>query len=382
VKKIIRNVSLMVTASIGFLSMTGFSAQKPVGEAHPPIHIKNNATPTYQNGYNPAQIRKAYGVDKLAATGANQTIAIVDAYGSPTIQNDLSVFSKQFGLAAANLSIAYPNGKPSKTDGGWALETALDVEWAHAIAPNAKILLVVAKSASISNLISAIDYATSHGAQVVSNSWGGSEFSGEGSYDSHFQHAGTVYVASSGDNGAGVSFPASSPYVLSVGGTNLQLDSSGTYLGETGWSGSGGGTSTYEARPSYEDLWQSVVGTHRGNPDVSWDADPNTGVAVYSSTRDNGQSGWFQVGGTSFGAPCWAALIALADQGRTPLTSINAIPTMYSTAGATGSSGYTTNYHDITGGSNGLTSQAGFDLVTGIGSPKADVLIPALNASK
>jgi subtilase family serine protease len=382
VKKIIRNVSLMVTASIGFLSMTGFSAQKPVGEAHPPIHIKNNATLTYQNGYNPAQIRKAYGVDKLAATGANQTIAIVDAYGSPTIQNDLSVFSKQFGLAAANLSIAYPNGKPSKTDGGWALETALDVEWAHAIAPNAKILLVVAKSASISNLISAIDYATSHGAQVVSNSWGGSEFSGEGSYDSHFQHAGTVYVASSGDNGAGVSFPASSPYVLSVGGTNLQLDSSGTYLGETGWSGSGGGTSTYEARPSYEDLWQSVVGTHRGNPDVSWDADPNTGVAVYSSTRDNGQSGWFQVGGTSFGAPCWAALIALADQGRTPLTSINAIPTMYSTAGATGSSGYTTNYHDITGGSNGLTSQAGFDLVTGIGSPKADVLIPALNASK
>jgi subtilase family serine protease len=382
VKKIIRNVSLMVTASIGFLSMTGFSAQKPVGEAHPPIHIKNNATPTYQNGYNPAQIRKAYGVDKLAATGANQTIAIVDAYGSPTIQNDLSVFSKQFGLAAANLSIAYPNGKPSKTDGGWALETALDVEWAHAIAPNAKILLVVAKSASISNLISAIDYATSHGAQVVSNSWGGSEFSGEGSYDSHFQHAGTVYVASSGDNGAGVSFPASSPYVLSVGGTNLQLDSSGTYLGETGWSGSGGGTSTYEARPSYEDLWQSVVGTHRGNPDVSWDADPNTGVAVYSSTRDNGQSGWFQVGGTSFGAPCWAALIALADQGRTPLTSINAIPTMYSTAGATGSSGYTTNYHDITGGSNGHTSQAGFDLVTGIGSPKADVLIPALNASK
>lgn len=380
----VRNLSLMVTASIGFLSMTGFSTQKPLGDAHPPIHIKNSATPTYQNGYNPSQIRKAYGLDKLSATGANQTVAIVDAYGSPTIQNDLQTFSNQFGLPSANLSIVYPNGKPAKTDGGWALETSLDVEWVHAIAPAAKIMLVVAKSASTTNLLSAIDYATSNGAQVVSNSWGGSEFSGEGSYDSHFQHTGVVYVASSGDNGSGVSWPASSPYVLSVGGTNLQLDSTGTYLGETGWSGSGGGKSTYESRPSYEDLWQSVVGAQRGNPDVAWDADPNTGVAVYDSTLDSGQKGWFQVGGTSFGSPCWAALIALANQGRTsPLTSLNTISTLYSTAGTTGSSGYTNDYHDITGGSNGgFSSQAGYDLVTGIGSPKADVLIPALTSSK
>lgn len=381
----VRNISLMVTASLSFLSLAGFSTQQQLGEAHPPIHIKNNgATPTFQNGYTPSQIKKAYGLDKLTATGSGQTIAIVDAYGSPTIQNDLQAFDTQFGLPAASLTIAYPNGKPAKTDGGWALETSLDVEWAHAIAPNAKILLVVAKSASTSNLISAVDYATSHGAQVVSNSWGGSEFSGEASYDTHFQHTGTVYVASSGDNGSGVSWPASSPSVLSVGGTNLQLDSTGTYLGETGWSGSGGGKSTYESRPSYEDLWQNVVGAQRGNPDVAWDADPNTGVAVYDSTLYNGQKGWYQVGGTSFGAPCWAALIALADQGRTsPLTSLNTITNLYSTAGSTNSTGYTNNYHDVTGGSNGgFSSQAGYDLVTGIGSPKADVLVSALNQSK
>lgn len=383
-KKLVRNLSLMVTASVGFLTMAGFSAQQKLQDAHPPIHIKNGATPTYQSGYTPAQIRAAYGLNQLSATGKGETIAIVDAYGSPTIQNDLQTFNSQFGLTSAQLTIAYPNGKPSLTNGGWALETSLDVEWAHAIAPDAKILLVVAKSASTANLLSAIDYATSQGAQVVSNSWGGSETSTESSYDSHFQHTGTVYVASSGDNGSGVSWPASSPYVLSVGGTNLQLNSSsGAYVSESGWSGSGGGTSAYVSRPSYEDLWQSVVGTHRGNPDVAWDADPNTGVAVYDSTPDNGQKGWFQVGGTSFGSPCWAALIALADQGRTsPLTSFNAIQFLYQTAGSTNSSGYTSNYHDITSGSNGgFTSQAGFDLVTGIGSPIANVLVPALNNS-
>jgi subtilase family serine protease len=371
----VRNLSVIVTASIGFLSMSGFSTHLPLGEAHPPIHIKDNATPTYQNGIKPAQLRTAYGVDKLTATGKGQTIAIVDAFGSPTITNDLQTFNNQFGLKAANLTIAYPNGQPSKTDGGWALETAMDVEWAHAIAPDANIMLVVAKSASISDLIAAEDYATSHGAVVVSNSWGGSEFSSEASYDTHFQHTGVVYVASSWDNGSGVSFPASSPYVLSVGGTNLKVDSAENYQSETGWSGSGGGKSTYEARPSYEDSVMSVVGTQRGNPDVAWDADPNTGVAVYSSTRDQGQQGWFQVGGTSLGSPCWAALIAVADEGRaTPLTSFNTISALY---GATSS-----DYHDIVSGSNGgFTAQSGFDLVTGAGSPKADVLIPALKSS-
>jgi subtilase family serine protease len=386
-KKWIRNFTLLVSAFLVFLTIVGFSSSAPLGDAHPPIHIKNNgATPTYQKGYIPSQIKKAYDLDQLSSvfTGAGQTIAIIDAYGSPTIINDLQVFNAQFGLPAANLTIAYPNGKPNKTDGGWALETSLDVEWAHALAPQAKILLVVAKSASLSNLLTAVDYASSHGAQVISNSWGGSEFSSEASYDSHFQHTGVVYVASSGDNGAGMSWPASSPYVISVGGTTLNVDSTGSFVSESAWSGSGGGTSSYESRPSYEDIWQNIVGSHRGSPDVSWNADPNTGVAVYDSTTYNGQKGWYQVGGTSFGAPSWAAMIALADQGRAaPLTSFNVIAQLYSIAGNSGSSGYTNNYHDIITGSNGgFSAQAGYDLVTGIGSPHTNLLIPALNQSQ
>lgn len=134
--------------------------------------------------------------------------------------------------------------------------------------------------------------------------------------------------------------------------------------------------------PAYQSNWSSIVGSHRGVPDVALDADRNTGVAVYDSTSYYGQSGWFEVGGTSFSAPAWASMIALADQGRTsPLTGINAITDLYNFAGTTGSTGYVTNYHDITQGSNGYSAQAGYDLVTGIGSPKTNNLIPNLTSA-
>lgn len=292
------------------------------------------------------------GSPQLTATGKGQTIAIVDAYGSRTIQNDLNVFDQQFGLPAATVTIAYPNGKPVKNDSGWALETSLDVEWAHSIAPDAKILLVVAKSASTSNLVSAIDYATSHGATVVSNSWGGSEFSSEASYDSHFQHTGVVYLASSGDNGYGTSWPAVSPYVVSVGGN-----------------------STYESEPSYQSSWQSSG--KRGVPDVASDADPNTGAAVYDSTRYQGQKGWYVVGGTSWSSPTWAAIFALADEGRTaPITG--GLSQIYSVA----NSNYAGNYFDVTTGNNGVAATTGYDYVSGIGSPVGQNLVPALHAAQ
>lgn len=352
---------------------------KPVWQAHPPIHIRGSATSTYQNGYAPSQVKTAYGVNQLSYTGAGETIAIVDAYGSPSIQNDLAAFDKQFGLSAANLTIAYPDGAPKRSNSGWALETSLDVEWAHALAPGANIMLVVANSASTTALVDAINYATSHGAQVVSNSWGGSEFSSEASYDTDFQHAGVVYTASAGDSGAGVEWPAASPYVLSVGGTALTINSNGSYGGESAWSSSGGGTSAYESLPSYQTNWSSVIGSGRGVPDIAWDADPSTGVAVYDTTRDQGQAGWFEVGGTSVGAPSWAAMIALADQGRTsPLSNSDVMTQLYNLAGTTNSSGYTTNFHDVTSGSNGNSALAGYDLVTGIGSPQINNLIPAL----
>ncbi|MDA8343935.1 MAG: S53 family peptidase [Thermaerobacter sp.] len=383
-------------ACLALLAATGGSASaanatnaqthKPVWVATPPFRIRGSATATYQSGYAPVQIRDAYGLNQLTETGAGETIAIVDAYGSPSIQNDVATFDGQFGLPSVNLTIAYPNGQPSKTDGGWALETSLDVEWAHALAPGANILLVVAKSASTSDLVSAIDYATSHGAQVVSNSWGGSEFSSEATYDSHFQHAGVVYVASAGDSGGAIEWPAASPNVVGVGGTSLTISgSSGSYVygGETAWSSSGGGLSQYETRPAYQNNWQSVVGGQRGIPDIAWDANPSTGVAVYDSTRYEGQSGWYEVGGTSVGSPSWSALVALVDQGRaTPLSTAgstgNILNDLYNLAGATGSTGYTTDFHDITSGSNGNPALPGYDLVTGIGSPQANNLLPAL----
>lgn len=355
------------------------ASQKPVWEAHPPIHVKGNATSTYQAGYQPSQVKSAYGVSQLSYTGAGQTIAIIDAYGSPTIQNDLNTFDTQFGLPSTTVTVAYPNGKPSRTDGGWALESSLDVEWAHALAPDAKIMLVVAKSASTSNLLSAIQYATDHGAQVVSNSWGGSEFSNEANDDTYFEHTGVVYTASAGDSGAQAEWPAASPYVLSVGGTSLTINANGSYGGETAWSSSGGDQSSYELRPVYQNNWTSVVGSQRGIPDIAWDADPNTGVSVYDSTSDQGQSGWFEVGGTSVGAPSWAAMIALADQGRTtPLSNSDVMTQLYTLAGTVGSTGYSTDFHDITSGSNGNNALPGYDLVTGIGSLQANNLIPAL----
>lgn len=331
-------------------------------------------------GYSPAQIIKAYGVNNVSETGAGETIAIVDAYGSPTMQKDLNAFSSKFGIPSTNLTIAYPNGKPKKTDGGWALETSMDVEWAHAIAPGAKILLVIAKSPSDTYLMNAIKYATSHGAEVVSNSWGGSEALNENNYDSYFNHSGITYLASSGDSGSGVEWPASSPYVVSAGGTTLNVDSTGTYESETGWSGSGGGLSTYVSMPDYQKSVSNIVGNHRGNPDISWVSDPNTGAAVYDTTPYEGQAGWFQVGGTSLSSPSLAGVVALIDQSLGhSLDSYDFLTDLYA---ATNSS-YDTNYHDITSGSNGdYNAESGYDLVTGIGTPKVDKLVNYFDSTR
>ncbi|SMC27375.1 hypothetical protein SAMN02745134_03149 [Clostridium acidisoli DSM 12555] len=372
---LILGTTLLPTSFLVNASSISSNAKKAPAtwKAYPLIRVKQAST-AGPVGYTVSQIKNAYGLNQVSATGKGQTIAIVDSYGSPTIQNDLAAFSKQFGISSGTLTVAYPTGKPSSTDGGWALETAMDVEWAHAVAPDAKILLCVAKSDSSDDLVAAIDYASSHGSQVVSNSWGGSEFDGEDSYDSHFQHSGTVYLASSGDDGSGVEWPAVSPNVLSVGGTTLNIDSAGTYKSESGWSGSGGGTSSYELTPSYQSNLTSIIGDYRGNPDISWDADPNTGVAVYSTTKYNSKSGWFQVGGTSLGSPSWAGLVALFDQSRgSALNSFDTISSLYSAS----TSAYNTDYHDVTTGNNGdFSAKSGYDLITGIGSPKANALVP------
>jgi len=342
---------------------------------HPNHVVRPFAAGGPAGGLSPAQVRHAYGFDRLADDGAGQTIAIVVAYDDPNIGSDLAVFDQAYGLPAPpSFNKAVAPGTP--VDGGWAGETALDVEWAHALAPKANLLLVEAKSASTSDLLSAVDYArTQPGVSVVSMSWGGSESSFLTSRDSYFTtpagHAPLTFVAAAGDSGAAAEWPASSPNVLAVGGTRVSVGSDGSYLGERAWSGSGGGFSRVYAAPAYQ---AGVLTGHRGVPDVAYDADPSSGVAVYSSVPDeSGRSGWQVVGGTSAGAPQWAALVALANQeraaqGKTALG--RAQDTLYTLNAR--------DFHDITAGGNGYAAQVGYDLVTGRGTPIANLLVPDL----
>ena len=361
-------------------------ASHPTGFAHTPIQIEPEPPASGPTGYSPAQVRHAYGFDQLGTNeGAGQTIYIIDAYDDPTIASDLATFNTQFGLPQMDgvggdptFTNAKPQGSP-RSDSGWALEISLDVEWAHAIAPLANIVLVEAKSNSNANLFGAVDWAVGQGAHVVSMSWGGRDSSGDANLDSHFNKAGVTFVASAGDTGGAVESPSSSPYVLSVGGTSLPLDSSGNRTGpETAWSSGGGGPSAYEGIPTYQTNY-GITGTGRGTPDVSYDANPNTGFAVYDTTPYQGQSGWFQVGGTSAGAPEWAALIALADEGHSTPLSTNNLTSRTEYKAATGSI-YGTNYVDITSGSNGYSAGPGYDYATGLGSPQAQNLVPWLRS--
>jgi subtilase family serine protease len=329
--------------------------------------------------FTPQQVWKAYDFGPLLSagySGAGQVIAIVDAYGSRSITTDVAKFSSTFGLPACNLKIYYPNGRPRFGDTGWAVETSLDVEWAHAIAPQATVALVVAYDASFQRIYSAVSYAVSSvpGVTALSMSFGAleSDFPTSGLYTISAYHSlfvtaankGISLFASSGDNGAttanSIIYPASDPLVTAVGGTSLYLNSDGSYSSETTWSGSGAGASTVFGKPSY----QTVGNGMRDIADVAYDADPNTGFYVYY-----GRS-WWQVGGTSCGAPQWAALFAIATQYHGH-TYANANTKLYSISVSV--------YHDITTGNDGYYSAgAGWDYPTGWGTPDAYQLISNL----
>jgi len=341
-------------------------------------------TPT---GLSPSQIQTAYGVNQISfgsVNGAGQTIAIIDAYLDPNIASDLTTFDSQYGLGAPPSFTQYVENGLRSDNSGWALETALDVEWAHAIAPAANIVLVEARP-HLNDLFSAVSFASQlPGVSVVSMSWGTNEFSGETAYDSVFTtpsgHGGVTFVAASGDTETPL-YPSASPNVLSVGGTTLNVNSQGTYESETPWSDSGTGPSPYESAPSWQVAALEASGLQtksRTTPDVAWDANPSTGVSVYDSVPYYGQSGWFTVGGTSVGAPSWAALIAIADQGlatagKSTLSNTQVQTDLYSLPSS--------DFHNITTGFNGYSATSGYNLVTGLGTPIANLLIPGLVAA-
>jgi len=319
---------------------------------------------TYPNpvGWTPSALANVYGIHWGSTAGATKKIAIVDAYNSPTIAADLATFSTTYGLhqcTVANgcFTKVNQNGGATMpaTDVGWALEINLDVEWAHAIAPAAKIELVEASSASFSDLMTAENTARNSGAQVISNSWGASEFAGEASLDDAWTPgAGQTVFFAAGDSGVGAEYPSSDPNVVSVGGTNVHVN--GKTVTETAWSGGGGGCSAYEAATVAQKALgteaQAGCGTKRATPDLSAIADPATGVGVYTTTAYSGVTGWLVVGGTSLASPVVAA--TTVDNGVT-LT-----PAMIY--------GSTMSWRDVTAGTNGAPCRTGYDLCSGRGT--------------
>jgi subtilase family serine protease len=338
------------------------------------LAVTPNAT---VSGYGPTQLQSAYNLTSAsAANGSGQTVALVDAYDYPTAAADLAAYRSQFGLPACTVAsgcftkvsqtgstTSLPPAAPASDD--WTGEEALDMDMVSAICPNCKILLVEATSPTTANLGTAVNEAVTLGAKFVSNSYGGSESSSDPSYDtSYYKHPGVVVTASSGDSAYGASYPAASQYVTSVGGTSLSTASNTRGWTETVWStssteGTGSGCSANDAKPS----WQTDTGcSNRTIADVSADADPATGVAVYDTYNSNG--GWNVYGGTSASSPMIAAVYALAG---TPASGTYPASFPYA---------HTGNLYDVTSGSNGscspsylCTAGTGYDGPTGWGTP-------------
>ena len=367
--------------------------------------------------YTPALIRSAYDVPS-SLSGAGETIVVVDAYGSPTIRNDLSMFDQEFDLPDPTLNIVYPGGAPpfnpkQPVESSWAFETSLDVEWAHAIAPSATIDLVIAPSQQGSVVDAAEAYAVSHHlGQVMSLSYGYPEamIGGNGNRFQQAQahqvyvaaaQAGISVFAAAGDSGAGNGFatpnglfPASDPLVTGVGGTDLFMTAAGAYTDETVWNDAddcpfgctGGAIGATGGAPSFlfpAPAWQvGLTGQQaRTVADVAYNASDYTGILIYASFAGiiDGP-GFYFTGGTSEGAPQWAGIAALADQAAGhPLGDLN--PALYA-IGANPTE-YAADFHDITVGDDaflglGFSAGPGYDMPTGLGSPDVANLISTL----
>ncbi len=372
----------------------------------------------------PYDFRVAYGVQSLIErgfTGKGQTIVDIVSYGSPTLQQDMDIFDKQFGLPPITIKVIAPLGvarfnATNQDMAGWAGETELDVQIIHAVAPGANIVVLTSPvdetegTIGLPQFLQLEQYAlTHHLGNIISQSWGASEVTLKDAagqqeihqWDAFLKQAttqqGITFFASSGDNGATdyvdlkatklsptptTSFPADDPWVTSVGGTSLQRN--GTAFQEIAWNRSGGGFSSFFATPAYQQALpasvQSQLKQRRGVPDVAGDANPRTGLAIYTS-------GWELGGGTSASAPLWAAFMAIADQmAGHPLGFIN--PALYKLAT---SSSYAQDFHDITVGNNtvdvngtpvqGYPAVQGWDPITGLGTPDAEKLLPGLVAA-
>ncbi|POM23041.1 Serine-rich adhesin for platelets precursor [Actinomadura rubteroloni] len=375
-------LAAIVVASLAFLSPVARAGTPAVEQAACATVQKGHANcwaerltsvqgvrgvqPAAPSGKSSADIQSAYG---LPSGGSGMTVAIVDAYDDPNAESDLATYRKQYGLPACTTAngcfrkvdqrggTSYPRG-----DAGWSEEITLDLDAVSAACPNCKILLVEANDNNDPNMYAADDQAVKLGAKLVSNSWSSPEDSSQSQYESHWKVPGVLFAFATGDNGynGGTQYPASSTSTLAVGGTTLRSDSSTRGWSESVWSGAGSGCSAYRTQSS----WQAKVGTgcaRKANSDVSADADPQSGLAIYDTYS---APGWQQYGGTSLATPLITAMYALAG---TPGANDN--PASYPYA-------HTGQLNDVTTGTNGTcgapmcAARAGWDGPTGLGTPK------------
>ena len=377
--------------------------------------------------YTPAQIRAAYGLPVLPAAGstltpaqaaqlgAGQTIYIVDAMHDPSVAAELAAFNLKFGLPACTtgtlaassslplaaasssgceLAIAYNTASGAMTgtqpayDSGWATEITLDVQWAHATAPLARIVLIEAPDASVNSLLGAVKLANAMGPGVVSMSFGATEGNWTASLDPAFTGSNMSYLAATGDSGAAVSWPAVSPNVVAVGGTTLTYSGSGT-RSEVSWSGTGGGTSLYTPTPAYQNNAVPGLGSvaHRTVADVAFNADPASGQYVAVIAPGSSTVSWLSAGGTSLSTPQWAGLIAVANamRGLAAKPALGAPHAMlYGQIGSVPGT-YASVFADVTKGSDGscatCSSKAGYDPLSGLGTPNVASLLSALSGT-
>jgi kumamolisin len=379
--------AILITPSSSFVRPGTGLAHTNLHLFHPaqglPTASPASAAPPLAGNYNetPASIACIYALVP-AVTGCNpQTavavpsggggfIAIVDAFHAPNAMADLNIFSKNFGLPlvdSGSFQVVYATSAGTTTstppayDSGWEMEISLDIQWAHAMAPKATIILVEANSSNLSDMFAAVSLAgrlvTAGSGGQVSNSWGAGEFFGETNSDSTFTGSNVVYFVAAGDN-PGTSYPAVSPNVVAVGGTTISRNKmTGNFVSQSAWSSGGGGPSKYEKRPSYQSSISKMVGNARGTPDISAVADPNSGVWIY----DSAAGGWIVVGGTSVATPVVAGITNLRG-GVFSLSSNAELTSIY---------GNQSHYTDIiTGSCRTHRAMTHWDFCTGVGVPK------------
>ena len=385
------------------------------------------AASTAVSTYSPAQIRGAYGLSALPAAGvalsaaqaaqlgAGQTIYIVNARHNPNVVAELAAFNQKFALPTCNttaiattatlplpaapvngcqLSIVYNTASGGMTttapayDSGWATEISLDVQWAHATAPLARIVLIEAADASINNLLGGIKLANAMGPGAVSMSFGTLEGSWTSSVDAVFSASNMTYLAATGDSGAAVSWPSVSTKVVAVGGTSLTYSGTGP-RSETAWSGTGGGISLYTIAPGYQTTAVPGMGAYgnRSVADVAFNADPATGQYVATMAPGSTTVKWISAGGTSLATPQWAGLIAIANAARA-LSAKSALGSPHAALYgqiATVPGTYASSFVDITNGLNGTCAtcltKIGYDTPSGLGTPNVTSLISALSGA-